>query len=274
MMSLPLLIFKDDKINNEINSDGFIKLPILNEKEIDILRQLFFKWHPYPITGYYRSFFSQNKTYKNEVKHIISEIVVPKIINHFHDCIFTDGMFVVKPQSHEQLIEIHQDYSFVDETKHWSLNMWLPLVDTDQSNGTLQFLKKSHRFPHTLRGYGTPNIYKEFIPIIEKNLQTIPCKAGEGLFFFHNLIHGSTINKQNEARISISLSIIQKYVPIYFFRKSPNESTVEMYEVYPNFFMDFFEDTNFFPPDAKFLKKLDFKFEKLSEMEFLEKIRN
>lgn len=273
-MQITFQIFKDLKLNTEINLMGYVKLPILNEEEISILKTLYHKWHPETPKTYYRSFFSKNRDYKNEVEGKIFEIVAPKLENYFQDYVCTGGMFVIKPYSEEQTLGIHQDYSFVDEIKHWSLNMWLPLIDTDYSNGTMQFLPRSHRFLHTIRGYGTPEVYNELIPTIEQNLQTTPCKAGEGLFFFHNIVHGSSINKKLDPRICIGISIIQKNVPVYFYRKLLNKSTTEVYEVHPNFFIEFFEDLNLFPASAKHVKDIDYKYEKLSQKELLDKINN
>lgn len=265
-------IFKDLNLNDEINFLGYVKLPILNEDEINFLKKLYHKWHPESPQTYYRSFFSKNREYKNEVEKKILEIVAPKIEKYFRDYICTGGMYVVKPHSEEQTLGVHQDYSFVDEIKHWSLNMWLPLVDTDYSNGTMQFLPRSHQFLHTIRGYGTPEVYNELIPTIEQHLKTISCKAGEGLFFFHNIVHGSTINKRLDPRICIGVTIIQKNVPVYFFRKLVNKPTTEVYEVNPNFFIEFFEDLSFFPVSAKYVNDIDYKYEKLSPIELLNKI--
>ncbi len=67
--------------------------------------------------------------------------------------------------------------------------MWCPLEDVNDENGNLMVLKGSHQFNRTIRGVGTPDVYRDHWKLIKQNMRSIPMKAGEAIFFFHGLIH-------------------------------------------------------------------------------------
>ena len=145
-------ILKNTVYNIELIKNGYLTLPVLNQTELSYFKQLYKKWHPNPPFEFYKSYFSDNIEYKTEVENAIISRCKDAISNHFIEDAYKlfGAMFVVKPPNDMGHIPPHQDWSFVDETQHWSLNMWLPLQDVNERNGTLRFIKGSHLFRNTI----------------------------------------------------------------------------------------------------------------------------
>jgi ectoine hydroxylase-related dioxygenase (phytanoyl-CoA dioxygenase family) len=263
-------ILKEENLNKLINENWYIVLPLLNEDELVYFRDLYKKWHPEPPTAFYKSYFSENMEYKQEVEQAIINKCNISINNHFIENNFElfGAMFVVKPPNDMGHIPPHQDWNFVDETIHWSLNMWLPLQDVNERNGTMRFLKGSHFFQKTIRGANTPEWYDHVYDEIEANLTDVEIKAGEAVFFFHGVVHCSHYNTHPEERICLGLSIVEKDVPIYFNLLKENEVFADKYLVNTDFFMEYACSRGQIPANAKLLGKDLIPFTKMRITEF------
>lgn len=263
-------ILKDSKKNAELVKNGFITLPAIEKDGLAYFKELYKKWHPEPPTAFYKSYFSNNQQYKVEVENAIIEHCKEGIANHFCEDAYSlfGAMFVVKPPNDLGQIPPHQDWSFVDETKHWSLNMWLPLQDVGERNGTLRFIKGSHLFRKTIRGANTPEWYDNLYPIIEENLIDVPVNAGEAIFFFHGSIHTSHYNYMAEERVCLGLSMVQKNVPIYFHLLKENEIYADKYLVNTDFYMEYASSRGQIPKNVKHIGNEILAFQKMEEEMF------
>lgn len=265
-------ILHDTNQNSKLLSDGYIRIPnLLNIDELDFFKQLYKKWHPNDPTNFFRSFFSKDDTYKQAVEDEIIRIIVPKLADHFNNFSCSGAMFVVKPSGPGQDIQPHQDWSFVDETKYWSLNMWLPLIDVDENNGTITFVKGSHKFLDTYRGSGTPEVYSHLLDIAAPYFEPVPLNAGESVFFFHNILHGSTYNKMQHARVCIGVTLTQKDAPVIFYHKNNDEETTCIYKADETFYIRFFHNQSKVPEGTVLLEKKRLLYHRLDEIEFIEK---
>lgn len=271
MISPNFKILKEEKLNNQLIYNGFITLPILSESDLGYFKGLYKKWHPNPPSTFYKSYFSDNLDYKIEVENAIISKCRSAISNFFIEENFKlyGAMFVVKPPNDMGHIPPHQDWSFVDEAKHWSLNMWLPLQDVGERNGTLRFIKGSHLFQKTIRGANTPEWYDNVYSLIEQNFVDVPVCAGEAIFFFHGSLHTSHYNYMSEERVCLGLSIVQKDVPIYFHLLRENEKYPDKYEVDTDFYMAYASSRGQIPKNAFLLGIDEIDFKKVNDETFL-----
>lgn len=67
--------------------------------------------------------------------------------------------YLVKGVGPKSMLDVHQDWSVVDETQHRSYTIWLPLSNSNSTNGTVRALKGSHNFPLNRRGGGIGSKY-------------------------------------------------------------------------------------------------------------------
>ncbi|HLP51119.1 MAG TPA: phytanoyl-CoA dioxygenase family protein [Chitinophagales bacterium] len=243
---------------------------MLDEKEVLFFKTLYHKWHPTSPTEFYKSYFSDNLDYKKEVEDAIIKYCYPKIENYFVDFEAFGAMFVVKPQGDAGHIPPHQDWSFVDETKHWSLNMWLPIQDVSERNGSMRFLCGSQFFLETIRGAETPQLYDHLEQDIEMHLEDVPLKAGQAVFFYHGVVHCSHYNEKAQERICLGLSVLQKNAPVYFHYLKPGEERADKYCVNTSFFIHHSRNYNQMPPDALYMGKDERPFKKLTRQELYE----
>lgn len=264
-------ILKSASDSLKLNHEGYILIPSLFDKQqIESLSTLFAKWHTPPPDRFYRSVFSKNETYYNQVESTILSAIIPKLKDYFEPFKCFGAMYVVKPSGPFQDLGLHQDWNFVDESKHWSLNMWLPLIDVDENNGAISVIKGSHRFMPTFRGSGTPEVYGHLMPLAESFLEPISMKAGDAIFFFHNLLHSSTRNQSGEARVCIGTTITERSAPLLFYKKEDSTALTEVYNVDESFHRRFFLNDGQIPEGYKLSGKEILNYRRLSETEFLQ----
>lgn len=268
-------ILKNDDQNDYLCKNGFILLDCLRDDEIELLNTLYIKWHKSdkPI-AFYKSYFSDNTAYKEEVEREIIKIIQPKINNYFMPSDLYGGMFVVKPHGENGHLPPHQDWSFVSEKINWSLNMWSPLADVNAQNGNMKMIPGSHNFMHTIRGFNTKDQYLHQKELLENLAIDIPMKKGELIFFFHGIIHGSTKNMNNEERVSIGLSVKEKSKPTFFHYYHESSESVSVYLTDLSFYKTFRGGKIESGSLAKYLGKTGFTFSSISDDEIKKKAQN
>lgn len=271
MMNQILKNIEEDKFLKE---NGYIIFRILNDNQIAEFNQVYEKWHKDSPEIFYKSYFSPNETYKSEVENLVlkhfSSFAESKFINY----IAFGGMFVSKPPGEDGHFPPHQDWSFVDEQKHWSLNMWCPLVNVEEKNGYLYVLPGSHDYNITIRGAHTPDTYNHLHAAILENIKGIKMEAGEAIFFYHGLVHGSTINSSDSTRVSVGLSLVEKNVPIlYHFYNNEDLSTERFLVKDVSFYKDYVTNRDQRPSSIESLGIIDFDYPRLSEEELINNIR-
>lgn len=270
----PVNMFYDPELDRQMVRDGFIVLPFIDKDEIELFQNLYTKWHPEHPKAFYKSYFDPRMEYKLEVENEIIRVFEEKMSAIFRDYNAFGGLFVVKPPTQEGHLPPHQDWSFVDEREHWSINMWCPLEDVNADNGNIIVLKGSHQFNRTIRGVGTPDVYRDHWKLIEKNMQSVPMKAGEAIFFFHGLLHGSTLNTTPKSRVSLGLTLTPKNVQHYFHYMDnvDGNKRLERFETTPDFYIDYASKRGARPEGEADLES--FTFDAISENDLIEQIRS
>jgi len=263
-------ILNDPELNRKLVVDGYVTMPILSDHEVEEFRQLYKKWHPKDPDAFYKSYFSDNREYKLEVEKRIIDSFKQALKNHFREYHAFGGMFVIKPKGETGQIPPHQDWSFVDETKHWSLNAWCPLIDTTGENGNIQMLPGSHLFRDTIRGSGTSEHYSNLYERIQADVIDVPLKAGECVFFHHGILHCSTFNNNEEARVSLGLSLVQENAPIQYHFLKEGETYADRYIIdNTEFFLDYVDHRGDEPKNMKYVGKDDHVTQLISEDAYL-----
>lgn len=268
-------ILKDEKLNQELVQKGYVILPLLSQDEIQSFKEIYARWHTNnkPVQ-FYKSYYSSNAVYRNEVEKKVFDIWNDRLQKYFHPFELIGGMFVVKPYGKEGHIPPHQDYSLVDESNTWSINSWCPLEDTKEEYGILKILPGSHRFMRTIRGYGIPEHYSHLSEVIEKNFAPIHLKAGECVFFHLSIIHGSSYNLRSDPRVAIGCTILPENAQLVYRMVPDNESKVYKYHVKKEFFINNTHMPEASPDLKRLVETYQPNFIKMSEKQILEKIKS
>ncbi len=272
-MKKQLKILKNELDNEYLNKNGFLVIDALTNEQLRKYRLMFNKWHNRSVGSFYKSYFSENMTYKTEIETEIIKDFSILIENKFEKPDLFGGMFVVKPSGEQGHLPPHQDWSFIDEQKHWSLNMWCPLQDVDAKNGNMQMLPGSHDFMKTRRGSNTIDQYFNQKEILEKFIVDIPMKAGQAIFFFHSLIHGSRPNSTLNDRVSLGLSIIQNKAPMYYYYNHDAKVKTEVFNTTKEFYKNYVSERSQTPKNMISAGESNFKFNSIDDDSLIEKIQ-
>lgn len=114
----------------------------------------------------------------------------------------THQQFVTKlpdGQGEHSDIPMHQDNGYGRLDPMTDVTVWVPLVDTDEENGALHVISRSHEgglLPHESSGVNPVLVEAE----TSGDSVAVPMRAGEGLAFTGLTLHGSGPNKSPAVR--------------------------------------------------------------------------
>ncbi len=203
-------VFLNADIQHSFEESGFVKLPLLEDQEVqhlvkfadEVLHQ------PRPVIGfaeklsYYISIFDNNADHKLTVNNLIGQLVQSKLSNILVDYETFYSNFMIK-YPNNGFLECHQDFNLVDESIYTAFNLWCPLIDTHEQNGGLSFIPGSHKITNLYRGPNMPFSFTTYNDQLIKKGIPLPVKAGECVIFDHKTIHFSTPNQSNQIRYAV-----------------------------------------------------------------------
>lgn len=228
-----------------LNAQGFVKVSLLTPTEVEELQQVYQQY----FQGENIAHFTSTNLYKDTewrkgVATQIDRIITTGLKRVFQNVKFWLPAFLIKPTGENTEFEIHQDWTFVDEERYCSGNIWIPLSDTDAGNGTLHFLPGSHyHYVKTLRAHRAPYIFKGHEELAKQMCVPVNAKAGEAIIFYHSTIHYSTPNLSDKQRVAV-VSAFNSADTGLKFHYLTDENVIEEYSMPDNFVF------NFESPDA------------------------
>lgn len=194
-------VFKSQEHQQRFENDGYIVLPFFNDGEIASLQAIYNRIQPKDYEGFYPSTFSNDKQYRTVADTEIRRVCERSVEKYLQDVKVMCGSFIVKKSIPESAMCVHQDMTLVDESIYTGINIWVPLVNLNDENGTLQILPKSHRLFPTYRSSTISGIYDDCNEEVKKYLVKIYPKAGEAVIFDQSIIHYSDQNKSGKERV-------------------------------------------------------------------------
>ncbi len=281
---MPNVVFKNEILEKEFNIKGYVKVPFLSSEEIDYLKEMFFdtiEQSGGPKTSalvdfdtkddisYDFTFIDKNIDYKQKVYDIITAKFQAKADEYLNNYTPIIANYIRKKEGGGE-VPMHQNWAFVDEVKYTSVSIWVPLVDSNEENGTLQMVDGSHKRFGQLRGPMIPwelrNLKDE---IISKHLTPMNVKAGEGVILDDSIVHYSNINKTPGLRLAIQLIMIPKESTSlhYHFDRDADANKVTVLETNVNFYTNFHPWLK--PIGLKELRVLPYKEQIFSYEDFL-----
>jgi ectoine hydroxylase-related dioxygenase (phytanoyl-CoA dioxygenase family) len=146
--------------------------------------------------------------------------------------------WVVKdPSLGDTTVPLHQDWSFVDERRHRTMNLWFPLTDVDEQNGCLEVVAGSHHVSTDHRAHTDQCRFDNLAPQLRQGYTTfVPMKAGQALVYDSALLHCSAHNTSLQRRIAVNTLLVpQGVTTLHPYRISPKQ--VELFGVDDEFFL-------------------------------------
>ncbi len=169
----------------------------------------------------------------------VGQIIAPELGSILEDHRLVGAGFRVKQVGPESALPLHQDPTTVDEDRHWTMQFIIPLVDTSGDNGALRVVPGSHKIMPKLRSLDLEDRAETYglHEVIDPLVETIPMQAGDAIFYFQSLLHGSGPNVTADARPVVlgGLMAHEAAMRVYF-RKPEQPRVFECYEVPDDYF--------------------------------------
>ena len=239
-------IFTDPARQQEFDTNGWTKLQLFDEADVQHLRELYFSLGKMENGrgGFYVGLDSADKQQVKNVRESIRRLFLEKAGHHFDRVRIFTASFVAKEPNPMGVVPPHQDWSFTDEPSFSSATVWIALQDTNVENGGLGFINGSHRFFNTPRASPSPqakSLISDHLYTLFPWLDVKTLKPGEGLIFHNSTIHGSPPNTSTEMRIAAGIGISQAEAPLLHYYQSPGLSPAETLclEVDEDFFLKY-----------------------------------
>lgn len=248
-------IFKASQYQQDLEENGFVLLKnIVDIEIINQLRAYYFKLSQHPNfeqTDYYFNTISfQDKSIRSETikntyeitKKVIEDIFLIEQIE-----LPLGGSYCISPAHATRGCGAHQDPCLVDETKSFSLTLWIPLQATTPINGCLHFIPKSHLWGNFYRSMSMTWAFDDYFNFFEKIIQPQPTELGDALCFDTSVIHSSTANNSEALRLAVNFPIIPKGTPLKSFY--PEKEKFKYLQI-----ADYTIDNNYFLLESQYEK--------------------
>ncbi|MBS1618764.1 MAG: phytanoyl-CoA dioxygenase family protein [Bacteroidetes bacterium] len=272
-MHLVAPIFIDADLQRQFDSDGYVKIRILDEAKTQLLLDFFMAYQQQHAV--IRSLY-QSTTHTNDPALIrlvdtkIKSILQPELDRFFRDYLPMMCTYITKQSGEGSETRIHQDPSFVDESKYVTANVWVALHDIDHRNGNLFFVKGSHRMVPSLRVTpGCPTSYDLVQDLLPDYITEVPVRAGEAIIINHAVIHGATANLSNHPRIAAVMAIRSAASELLYYYMEPDapRDKIEKYAFDLDTFFHLKKDGR--PDESMFQEYIRWDFPQISREDFI-----
>ena len=235
-------IFKDTVLQAQFDRDGYVLMDFISREEVDRISQKFYALHPNLPKGFYSAAYNPDENFKEEIFAYTEKIFHPLLEKKFENFKKLGSTFLCKSPGEEGRKGVHQDWTVVDESKFYSCTIWVPLVDTNEENGTIRVIPGSHLFFDHYRSNNIPITYKDSIDLLWNNMDSVSMKAGQAFVLNHAVIHGSSANTTNKERLVVAYGIASKEANLVFYYKNPiaNTDKIEKFEMPDDFFQRYY----------------------------------
>jgi ectoine hydroxylase-related dioxygenase (phytanoyl-CoA dioxygenase family) len=233
-------IFRDPELRAQIDRDGYVKLPMLDEAALEELRELFGEVRrQMDLKGFATTTTSPDIAFKQDLFSRIAPLYQARLDELFQKYRSLGVSFLQKDAGTEGNIPLHQDWTVTDEYHFRTFTIWVPLEDCGLENGALQMIPGSHQWMNLLRGPNLPIAITDIAEALRPWLVTVPLKAGEGIVFDHAILHTSTLNSSGRPRVAITYGLRDQDAPLRFWYHHPGDlpDRFEQLSVPEDFFM-------------------------------------
>jgi hypothetical protein len=195
--------FRDAALQETFDRQGYLVLDWLNGEQVEQLQQVWqrnasaIKERPFATT-----LMSQDLAYRQAVHEQVAAVLTPLSRDIFDRYRLPLCSFLSKQPDSQGVVQLHHDWTFVDEARFQSVGIWCPLADVDTENGCLQVVPGSHKLYPGLRPALEPFPYADLevdgraLPMID-----VPMRAGQAFFFTQALFHSSPPNRSARERV-------------------------------------------------------------------------
>lgn len=263
-------IFKDPALQAAYEDKGFVVADFLDAGEVAALREAYQISRGQPVEmPFSTSNMSVNVGYRQMVSDTIVDIFSRAVNNYFDRCRMFFGIFTSKQPGEERSVcSMHQDPAYVDESEFNGMTLWVPLVDTNGSNGALEIIERSHLLNTWPRSTLPRFPYNGLVPLLlKKYFKRLDMKAGQAYLGSSKVFHWSPPNYSTTERVAALawMAEAESTMRCYYQDFQNPGDSMEVFEVSPSHYI---EKPLFSRPDenaAVSLGHIPYRFEQLDE---------
>lgn len=264
------MMFKEELQQQQFDQDGYLVMDFLSASEVGQLHRLHRRFENRLTGPFDASIMSRDLIYRQIIDEDIKQVFAAKLNSTLKDYrLCSSGYAVKKASNATSELPIHQDWSFVDETRFESLGIWCPLTDVGKRNGCLRVVRGSHRLNTKPRGMTTPTAYRELFSSIDDAYFTyLEMRAGQALLFSQRLFHGSQSNLKDQDRVAAYGILIPAESVLWFHFQDleNNPEKLEVFQVEDSFLTKYFPGASLDDESlgARSLGLIDYEFEPIT----------
>jgi hypothetical protein len=232
--------FNDPALQSAFERDGYVVMDFLSDDEVRALRA-WWDANPDPVYGKYSfaaTMLSSDIPYRLETTRRVRDVMNMEERGLLNDYRMVLGNYLMK-KPHEGLVKVHQDPSFVYNDRYTAIEVWIPLVDVDRSNGCLRVVPGSHRLNTELRPYFPIFPYRDLMDMIYAECLTdVPMRAGQAFVYTETLFHASMRNDSDDIRLAVSGLYVPREAELLWAHSDDmmNPSRLAIFEVGDDFY--------------------------------------
>lgn len=230
-------IFRDPALQQAFDENGFVRFRLFSPEQVQRLHDFYLTTEAaHETIAGQKKFHATNETSNAQLiadaDQFIKAVMAEEIDKHFAGYKTIAANYLVKQPSEQSVLGPHQDLRFVDESRFYSLNIWVATEPTHKINGGLRFIKGSHRWLDTVRALPSyPWPYRSIQDQLEPYFTDIQTETGDCVVLNHAAIHASYPNLSDHRRIAAILALIPEGADIrhYFLPGGDPAQQVEEY---------------------------------------------
>ena len=224
------MIFRDDRLEKKLSQQGYVVLELLTVHEVAMLKDFLDENYAVDLNGFHSTHFIADRELKQQVHLLIVSVMEAKLQEFIPDYYAVFGNYMVKAPGDHGRMPLHADWTYVNESESVSLGIWCPLVDTDENNGRLGVVPKSHTLRTNLRGPQVPTPFHHLADFIMENYgKFLSMKAGSCVVYDHRLLHFSNANHSKKLRPAVNLVLAPKNQQLYHYANRDSYPKLEKY---------------------------------------------
>jgi ectoine hydroxylase-related dioxygenase (phytanoyl-CoA dioxygenase family) len=229
--------FVDPGRQSRLEQCGYEVVTLFSPADLDHLRSGYARIGDLAGDGFHATMYSRDAEYRRAVFDLVAPLVTERIRGVFNGYRIRVANWVVKEAGQrDSTVWFHQDWSFVDERRVRSINLWFPLLDVNEENGCLEVVAGSHLVSNEHRSHADPCRFDSLTPTLRAGYtKAVPMRAGQGIFYDGALLHSSAHNRSSARRVAVGTVLVPEDTDVvHCYRTSP--TAVEVFAVDETFF--------------------------------------
>ncbi len=217
-------MLKQEEINASLIKNGFVVLDANLEQEIVALNDYILENYDLPESGFYYSLLNNNFETNKALSAFISKTLSGFYERTFNDYRIISESFLSKIANNKEEFYLHQDWNYTDEQSYNAYNIWIPLCDVTEENGTMFFIPGSHLWFQNYRSGSLPSSRLSYKHFPNEMIQKVEVKKGQVLLFHPAVFHGSFPNNTNSNRIIVTATVLPSQAPFLYYDISKTQA--------------------------------------------------